>query len=230
MPLASCRSQSARLPTVSRSSCGSAARTSTSRSMPRARSLRRRHRADAPQRVDRQLLQERLDPLRADHRQAVGLLPAGRDLREKLVRRDAGRRGQAGVARGCAAFSRFATAVAERLAPRVLGDVEVRLVERQRLDERRHLAEDREHRVRGRLVPREIGRHDDERRAEAHGRRHRHRRAHAERARFVAGGRDDAAAIRAGRRRPPAARAATGCRAARPTRRTRPCRCGGFGA
>ena len=58
----------------------------------------------------------------------------------------------------------------QRLAPGVLGDVEIRLVERQRLDERRHLAEDREHRVRRGLVAREIRRHDDERRAEPDGR------------------------------------------------------------
>ena len=53
-------------------------------------------------------------------------------------------------------FSRRATVVAERLVPGVLGDVEVGLVERQRLDERRHLAEDREHRVRRRLVAGEV--------------------------------------------------------------------------
>ena len=59
-----------------------------------ARSLRAVTGPDAPQRVHRQLLQERLDALGADHRQAVGLLPAGGDLGEKLVRRDAGRRRQ----------------------------------------------------------------------------------------------------------------------------------------
>ena len=119
---------------------------------------------------------------------------------------------------------------AERLAPRVLGDVEIRLVERQRLDERRHLAEDREHRVRRRLVAREIGRDDDERRAEPHGASpsaspsaRRTRALRSSRPRRRRGG-------RAGRRRRPACRAAPGCRAARPTRRTRPCRCGGFGA
>ena len=68
-------------------------------------------RPDAPQRVDRQLLQERFDALRADDRQAVRLLPAGGDLRQKLVRRDAGRRRQAGVVAN-ALFSRRATAVA----------------------------------------------------------------------------------------------------------------------
>ena len=52
-------------------------------------------------------------------------------------------------------FRRFATTVAERLAPRVLGDVQIGFVERQRFDERRHLAEDREDRVRRGLVARE---------------------------------------------------------------------------
>ena len=112
----------------------------------------------------------------------------------------------------------------QRLVPRVLGDVEVGLVERERLDERRHLAEDREHRGRRRLVAREVGRHDDERRAQPDGPGHRHRRADAEGARLVARRGHHAAADRAGRRPPPACRAATGRRAARPTRRTRPCR------
>ena len=124
-----------------------------------------------------------------------GLFPARRDLREKLVGRDARRRGQAGV--GANAFLQPARdRRRERLAPRVLRDVQVRLVERQRLDERRHLAEDREHGVRRGLVAREIRPHDDERRAEAHGLGHRHRRADAERARLVARRRHDAAAIR----------------------------------
>ena len=35
--------------------------------------------------------------------------------------------------------------LSERFAPGVLGDVEVRLVERQRLDQRRHATKDREH-------------------------------------------------------------------------------------
>ena len=43
------------------------------------------------------------------------------------------------VASRMRAFSRCATCVAERLAPRVLGDVEVGLVERERLDQRRDL-------------------------------------------------------------------------------------------
>ena len=57
----------------------------------------------------------------------------------------------------------------ERLAPGVLGDVEVGLVERQRLDERRDLAEEREDGRRRGLVAREVRPDDDERGAEADG-------------------------------------------------------------
>ena len=88
-----------------------------------------RDRADAPEGINRQPLQERLDALRADHRQPVRLLPARSDLREKLVRRNAGRRGQPGFG----AYPRLEALrdrCAVRLAPAVLGDVEIGLVER----------------------------------------------------------------------------------------------------
>src|SRR6185295_13559586 len=61
------------------------------------------------------------------------------------------------VASRIAAFRRWAT---ERLAPRVLGDVEVRLVERERLDERGHRSEDRKHRLRNGAVLVEVRRDD----------------------------------------------------------------------
>ena len=70
------------------------------------------------------------------------------------------------------------------------------------------------------------GRTIDQLRAEANRARHRDRRAHAERARLVAGGRDDAARCRAAADRDRLARAGRADRAARPTRRTRPCRRG----
>ena len=50
-------------------------------------------RPDAPERIDGQRLQKLLDAVGRDHREAVGLAPARRDLGEKLVRRDPGRRG-----------------------------------------------------------------------------------------------------------------------------------------
>ena len=77
--------------------------------MPAARSLPAVTGPDAPERVDRQLLQEALDPFGRDDGQAVRLLPVGGDLGEELVRRDAGRGGQAASPRGCAALMRRAT-------------------------------------------------------------------------------------------------------------------------
>ena len=97
MPSASRRSHSTWLPTASRRIWASAARTSISRSMPRSRSRCAVTGPTPHKRIDRQRLEEALDPLRRDHRQAVRLLPRGRNLREELVRRDAGRRGQAGA-------------------------------------------------------------------------------------------------------------------------------------
>ena len=55
------------------------------------------HRADAPERVDRQLLQKRLDTLGRDHGQAIGLAPRRGNFREELVRRDARRRRESRV-------------------------------------------------------------------------------------------------------------------------------------
>ena len=89
--------------------------------------LLRGHRADAPERLDRQLLQEALDALGRDDGEPVGLFPAGGDLGEELVRRHAGRGGEIQL------FSYFILDPArdvhrQRLAPAVLRDVEVRLV------------------------------------------------------------------------------------------------------
>ena len=118
----------------------------------------RGHRPDAPQRIDRQLLQEPLDALAARSR-------SGRPASSSRTRSSRGtcsarrrptRSGR--CVRWIAAFSRRATSRAERLAPGVLGDVEIRLVERQRLDQRRHRAEDREHRLRRALYFAKSGR------------------------------------------------------------------------
>ena len=97
------------------------------------------------------------------------------------------------VAALISAFSRCATDLAERLSPRVLGDVEIGLVERQRLDERRDRTEDVEHLLRGGAVLREVRADDHEVRTQPHRARHRDRRPHAELPRFVARRRDDAA-------------------------------------
>ena len=79
-------SQSAFEPTASRSTAGSAERTSTSLAIPRSLSSLRGHRPDAPERFDGKALEERLDALGRDHGEAVRLLPARGDLREELVR------------------------------------------------------------------------------------------------------------------------------------------------
>ena len=110
--------------------------------MPRSRETLRRHRPDAPERVDRKLLQERLDAFRRDHGEAVGFPPRGGNLREELVWRDARRRRQSGlfVNQGLDSPGHVH---AERLVPRVVGDVEVRLIEREGLDKRRRGQENR---------------------------------------------------------------------------------------
>ena len=157
--------------------------------------LLRRLRPDAPQRLDGQLLEETLDTLRRDHREAVGLLPAGGDFREKLVRRDAGRHGES---RGFADvhFEAPGHVHAERLVPGVFGHVEVRLVEGERLDERRDGPVEVEDLPRDGGIAPEVGPHDREARAEAHRARHGHGRADAELPGLVARGGDDAAPFR----------------------------------
>ena len=123
---------------------------------------------------------------------------------------------------------RIASAVAVAVARPVLvvGDVEVGLVQRQRLDQVGVAGEDLAHLARHRPVAHEVRRHEHRLRAQALGAHRRHRRAHAELARLVDWPRRPPSARRA-RPRPPAARAGPGRRAARPTRRRRPCRRGG---
>ncbi len=140
--------------------------------------------ADTGELADRQRGEERLDLLRPDDEQAVGLLPVGGDLGEELVRRDAGRGGEGGL------FADLAPDDARRLgrgreAGELLGDVEVGLVERQRLDERRVAKEDRPHPPRHLLVAREVGRHEDRLRTLALRGDRRHRRADPEPPRLV---------------------------------------------
>ena len=68
-------------------------------------------------RIDRQLLEEALDALRRDDGQAVRLLPRRGNLREELVRSDAGRRRQSGRLADLPP-SAVAPRAAERLVPR----------------------------------------------------------------------------------------------------------------
>ena len=138
-------SQSASEPTAARRRAGSAVRTSIRRVMPRARSLAAVTGPTPHSASTASSVQEVLDALRRDHGQPVGLLPARGDLRQELVGRDAGRGRQAGGGADLR-LEPPRDVHAERLAPGVLGDVEIGLVERQRLDERRDRAEEAEHR------------------------------------------------------------------------------------
>ena len=190
---------------------------------------RGRDRADAPQRVHRQLLEK-------DARRARARSPSTRPASSRRTRFSRGtcsapRPADAvsPVASRIAAFSRCATDLAQRFPPGVLGHVEVRLVERQRLDQRRHGAEDLEHRV---ATPRDSARSRTGRRSAA-GRGGRHAPSEWRTGRRTCAPRNwPPRRPRAGwdRRRPrPVCRAAPACRAAPPTRRTRPCRCAGCG-
>ena len=86
-----------------------AVRTSTSRSMPRSRS-RAAVTGPTPHSASTgSFWRKLLDALGRDHGQAVRLLPGRCDLRQELVRRDAGRRGQPGRVSESRAFSRCAT-------------------------------------------------------------------------------------------------------------------------
>ena len=108
-------------------------------------------------------------------------------------------------------------------------EVEKRLVQRQAFDLRRELMKHREHLVRDFLVTAHARRDADGVRAAAQSFAHRHRRVHAETAHFIACRCDHAASCRC-RRRSPACPRAQADRAARPTRRTRPCRRAGWRA
>ena len=131
-----------------------------------------RDRANAPERLDRQLLEKWLHAIGRDH------LPWMLDAVYNV------------------SSNRLYHRHAERFAPGILRHVKIRFIERERLDERRHLAKNREHRIRRRFVAREIRRDDHERWAEPYRSCHRHRRVHAERARPVARRRHDASSVR----------------------------------
>src|SRR5258706_511779 len=141
--------------------------------------------AHARERFDGQLAKELLHSLGRDHREPVGLLPARGDLGEELVGRDA--RGGAEIQLPAdKRFQLLRDVARERLTPEIVSDIEVGLVERQRLDERGAGVQDRHHLLRDRAVAREVGAHDDEPGAQAQRAGHRDGRAHAEGARLVA--------------------------------------------
>ena len=158
---------------------------------------------------------------RLDDEQAVGLGEVAGQLRQQLGGRDADRRGEAGLVAHPRADRDRAISGPVPCRRRGAGDVEERLVERDRLDERRERAQDR-HDLAARVAV--------ERRSAARGTRRRGTRAAPapsasrsstpKRARLVARGRDDTARAEAADDHRPARRARDR-RAARPTRRTR---------
>ncbi len=186
--------------------------------------LRRRHRADAMKFADRQRFHEGRTHLRRDDEQAVRLAVVGGQLREELVVGHAGGSGQTGLPadRGpdflCDRGRR--ASVHQRI-----GHVEIGLVQRQRLDQRRVACEDGADLLRHRPVDVKARRHEHELGAFAPGRDRGHRRVHAEFARLVTRGSHHPARPRRRQQRP-ARRAAPDRRAAPRTRRKRPCRCG----
>src|SRR5690606_34532925 len=105
---------------------------------------------------------------------------------------DAG--GEAGLGAHAAAQLDRDPARAAQQAPRA-AHVEEGLVDGQRLDQRRHVAEQPHHLRRHLEVAVEVGLHGDRRGAQAQRLRHRHRRAHAEPARLVRGTGDDPPAL-----------------------------------
>ena len=99
-------------------------------------------RADAVEFADRQRLDEGRPHPRRDDEQPVRLAVVGGELGEELVVGHAGRGGEAGLGADPARGSPRRSAWPTRSALQVLGDVEIGLVERQRLDQRRVFGED----------------------------------------------------------------------------------------
>ena len=136
-------------------------------------------------------LDERRPHLGRDDVLAVRLAVVGGELRQKLVVGDAGGCVEAGHLLDLGA-DRERDVARQRNPLQVLGHVEIGLVERQRLDDRRVLGEDLADLLRDRLVDLEARLHEDQVRTLPLGRHRRHRRPDAELAGFVARRRDNA--------------------------------------
>ena len=170
--------------------------------------------ADAPEPLDGQRLQERALAVRRHEQQAIGLGDPARDLGEELRARDPHRDRQPDLV----GHPRPQLRGDLHRRPDDLeqaADLEERLVDREALDERRGVAEDREHGLARRRVGVHPRRHHDGLGAERPRLPPVHRGAHAAPLRLVAAREHHAAADdhRAGR-------AGAARRAARPTRRT----------
>ena len=109
------------------------------------------HGADTPQPLDRQRKQELLLPVGLDDEQPVGLAHRAGDLGEELGARDPDRDGQSDLrAHPLPQSHRDLLGRAHDVAE--AADLEERLVDGEPLDERRRVAEDREHVLAGRGV------------------------------------------------------------------------------
>src|SRR5438477_342195 len=141
----------------------------------------------------REGIQHLAHALGGDMGEPVGLHEVGGDLGHELIRGDPHRGGEPGeLADAPLDEPRDVDGAAEQLLTR--GDIEKRLIERQPLDEGRHLAEHAEDDPRDLLVALHARPHADRLRAEPQRRAHGHRRVHAVPAHGVARGRHHAAA------------------------------------
>ena len=135
--------------------------------------------ADAPQPRDRQRREERRLLAERHDDQPVGLAQVRRDLGHELRRRDADRGGQPDLRPdvGLDPPGDRRAVAEQRRRP---GDVEERLVDRDRLDQRREAPEDRHHVAAGGLVAAAVDRQEDRVRAAPVRLAQRHRRVDAE--------------------------------------------------
>ena len=149
--------------------------------------------ADAEDEADRLVGQHLARLVLVEHGKAARLVEVGGDLGQELVAGQADRDGDADVALDVAGKARQHLCRDHAVHALGAGEIEERLVDRQRLDQRRqrlhgvaHLAADAD-------IFRHVGRDHGGVRAERQRLEHRHRRAHAIGARDVAGGRHHAA-------------------------------------
>ena len=146
------------------------------------------------------LHRQRFDKARShrgrDDEETVGLAMVGGELGEELVVGDAGRRRQLGLGADLRPDP-FGNLGRGRDALQIFGHVEIGFVERQRLDDRRVLREDRADLQRHLLVDVEPRLHEDQVGAFSARRHRRHRRADTELARLIAGRGHHAACPRA---------------------------------
>ena len=110
--------------------------------------LARRRRPDAPEPLDRERMEEVELAVGLDDEQAVGLRDAARHLRQELRPRHPDRDRQADPLAHVATQPRRDLRGRSR-QPLHPANVEERLVDRERLDERRRVLEDGEHRLAG---------------------------------------------------------------------------------